>query len=294
VSAGWRALAPGKVNLALFVGAPRPTDRLHPLVSVVQPVSLADELRLRPAPADAREDEVLCPGVEGPNLAGAALAAFRARTGWDAPPQRLEIVKRVPVAAGMGGGSGDAAAALRLAAAASGTDDPALLHELAVGLGADVPSQVSPGRVLMSGAGEHVEPLADPAPFGLVIVPLDAGLSTPEVYRAFDADAEPRTEEELDALTDELRTTWLAPERIHNDLEDAARGLCGLIDPALDAVRATGAPHVLVSGSGPTVFGILPTAEEAVAAARALAPAYPRTVAAEPTGPAFAAPQPLP
>jgi 4-diphosphocytidyl-2-C-methyl-D-erythritol kinase len=294
VSAGWRALAPGKVNLALFIGAPRASDRLHPLVSVVQPLSLADELTLRAAPAGVREDEVRCPGVEGPNLAGAALGAFRARTGWDAPPQRLEIVKRVPVAAGMGGGSGDAAAALRLAAAASGTDDPELLHELAVGLGADVPSQVSPGRVLMSGAGEHVEPLADPAPFGLVIVPLDAGLSTPEVYRAFDAGSEPRTEDELEALADELRTTWLAPERIHNDLEDAARGLCGLIDPALEAVRATGAPHALVSGSGPTVFGILPTAEEAVAAARALASAYPRTVAAEPTGPAFAAPQPLP
>jgi 4-diphosphocytidyl-2-C-methyl-D-erythritol kinase len=294
VSAGWRALAPGKVNLALFIGAPRASDRLHPLVSVVQPLSLADELTLRAAPAGVREDEVRCPGVEGPNLAGAALAAFRARTGWDAPPQRLEIVKRVPVAAGMGGGSGDAAATLRLAAAASGTDDPELLHELAVGLGADVPSQVSPGRVLMSGAGEHVEPLAEPAPFGLVIVPLDAGLSTPEVYRAFDAGSEPCTEDELEALADELRTTWLAPERIHNDLEDAARGLCGLIDPALEAVRATGAPHALVSGSGPTVFGILPTAEEAVAAARALAPAYPRTVAVEPTGPAFAAPQPLP
>jgi 4-diphosphocytidyl-2-C-methyl-D-erythritol kinase len=287
-------LAPGKVNLALFVGAPRASDGLHPLVSVVQPVSLADELTLRPAPVGAREDEVLCPGVDGPNLAGAALAAFRSRTGWDAPPQRLEIVKRVPVAAGMGGGSSDAAATLRLAAAASGTDDLELLHELAVGLGADVPSQVSPGRVLMSGAGEHVEPLADPAPFGLVIVPLDAGLSTPEVYRAFDAGAEPRTEDELKALAGELRTTWLAPERIHNDLEDAARGLCGLIDPALDAVRATGAPHALVSGSGPTVFGVLPTEEEAVAAARALAAAYPRTIAAEPTGPAFAAPQPLP
>jgi 4-diphosphocytidyl-2-C-methyl-D-erythritol kinase len=294
VTDGWRALAPGKVNLALFVGAPRASDRLHPLVSVVQPVSLADELILRPAAAGARADEVLCPGVEGPNLAGAALAAFRARTGWDAPPQRLEIVKRVPVAAGMGGGSGDAAAALRLAAAAAGTGDAALLHELAVGLGADVPSQVSPGRVLMHGAGEHVDPLADPAPFGLVIVPLDAALSTPEVYRAFDAGSAPRSEAELAALAGELRTTWLAPERIHNDLEDAARGLCALIDPALEAVRATGAPHVLVSGSGPTVFGILPTAEEAVAAARALASAYPRTVAAEPTGPAFAAPQPLP
>jgi 4-diphosphocytidyl-2-C-methyl-D-erythritol kinase len=292
VSAGWSALAPGKVNLALFVGAPRAPDGLHPLVSVVQPVSLADELTLRPAGGGERADAVICPGVEGPNLAGAALAAFRARTGWDAPPQRLEIVKRVPVAAGMGGGSGDAAAALRLAAAASGAD-PAVLHELAVGLGADVPSQVRPGRVLMHGAGERVEPLADAAPFGLVIVPLDAGLSTPEVYRAFDAASRPRSDAELEALAGELRTAPLPPEHMHNDLEAAARGLCPLIEPALAAVRGTGAAHVLVSGSGPTVFGILPTAEEAIAAARSLAATYPRAVAAEPTGPAFAAAQPL-
>ncbi|MEA2291245.1 MAG: 4-diphosphocytidyl-2-C-methyl-D-erythritol kinase, partial [Solirubrobacteraceae bacterium] len=98
-----RELAPGKVNLALCVGAPR-ADGLHPLASVVQAVSLADELTLGPAGAGATADEVVCPGVDGPNLAGTALAAFRAATGWDAPPQRLEIVKRVPVAAGMGGG----------------------------------------------------------------------------------------------------------------------------------------------------------------------------------------------
>lgn len=288
MTGGLRALAPGKVNLALFVGAPR-ADGLHPLASVVQAVTLADELTLRPAVDGAGVDEVVCPGVEGPNLAARALAAFRARTGWDAPPQRLEIVKRVPVAAGMGGGSGDAAATLRLAAAAAGGGvDPAVLHELAVGLGADVPSQVRPGRVLMLGAGEHVEQLPDPAPFALVIVPLDATLSTPAVYRAFDAGTRPRTREELGSLAVELRGRPL----VHNDLEDAARELCGLIDPALAAVRRTGAAHALVSGSGPTVFGIYDEPADAVAAARTLAAAHPRTVAVEPAGPAFAQPHP--
>src|SRR5918912_4255706 len=184
------ARAPGKVNLCLFVGAPL-ADGLHPLVSVVQPVTLGDELTLPPAAPGTPADEVVCPGVAGPNLAAAALAAFRKATGWDAPPQRLEIRKRVPVAGGMGGGSGDAAAALRLAAAAAGGVPEGLLHELAVGLGADVPSQVHPRRVLMLGAGERVEPLPEPAPFGLVIVPLDAALSTPAVYRAFDQRARP-------------------------------------------------------------------------------------------------------
>ena len=133
-----RARAPGKVNLCLFVGEPR-EDGLHPLVSVVQALSLADELTLEPGAGDA--DEVVCPGVEGPNLAARALALFREATGWDAPPQRLTIDKRIPVAAGMGGGSSDAAATLRLAAHAAGRPVPA---ELAPRLGADVASLAAP------------------------------------------------------------------------------------------------------------------------------------------------------
>jgi 4-diphosphocytidyl-2-C-methyl-D-erythritol kinase len=265
------ARAPGKVNLSLFVGAPR-ADGLHPLVSVVQAVSLADELTLSPAGGDA--DEVVCPRVEGPNLAGRALALFREATGWDAPPQRLEIVKRVPVAAGMGGGSGDAAAALRLAAHAAGGARPELLHELAVQLGADVPSQLAPGRVLMSGAGERVDRLPEPEPFGLVIVPSPHALSTPEVYAAFDRLTTARSPDELDraaaaALAGE-------PPPAVNDLQDAARELC----PAIDDALFEGA---MVSGSGPTVFATYPTPEAARAAARTI----PGAVAAEPVTAAF-------
>jgi 4-diphosphocytidyl-2-C-methyl-D-erythritol kinase len=281
-----RALAPGKVNLCLFVGAPR-EDGLHPLASVVQPVTLADELTLTPAAPGAAHDEVVCPGVEGPNLAAAALEAFREATGWDDPPVRLEIRKRVPVAAGMGGGSGDAAAALRLAAAAAGWAPGDLLHDLAVRLGADVPSQVHPRRVLMLGAGERVEPLPEPAPFGLVIVPLDAELSTPAVYRAFDEHARPRTAEELETLTARLRGGTLPDALIHNDLEAPARALCPLIDPALEAVLATGAARALVSGSGPTVFGLFDEPGEAAEAADALAVDHPRAVAATPAGAGF-------
>src|ERR1700733_6048404 len=145
------ALAPAKINLGLFVGPTR-ADGRHELTTVMQSISLADELTLQAAPApDASGDVVVCPGVPGPpseNLAAAALAAFRAATGWDAPPLQLHIVKRVPVAAGLGGGSGDAAATLRLAATASGLGDHALLGEIARALGADVPAQVQPGRWL--------------------------------------------------------------------------------------------------------------------------------------------------
>jgi 4-diphosphocytidyl-2-C-methyl-D-erythritol kinase len=286
-----RSLAPAKVNLCLFVGAPR-ADGLHPLASVVQSLSLADELTLRPAPAGAGAgaDTVLCPGVEGPNLAGAALAAFRRATGWDAPPQELEIVKRVPVAAGMGGGSADAAAALRLAAAAAGVEDDALLHALAVALGADVPAQVRPGRALMAGAGERVVGLPAPEPFGAVIVPLDAALSTPAVYRRFDEASTPRSAAALAALEQELTAAGGVDDgRVVNDLQDAARSLCPAIDPALAAMRAAGAAHALVSGSGPTVVGLFDEPAAAERAAVALRARYPRAVAAEPVGPEFAA-----
>jgi 4-diphosphocytidyl-2-C-methyl-D-erythritol kinase len=265
------ARAPGKVNLSLFVGAPRP-DGLHPLVSVVQAVSLADELTLSPADGDA--DEVVCPGVEGPNLAGRALALFREATGWAAPPQRLHIVKRVPVAGGMGGGSGDAAAALRLAAHAAGGTAPELLHELAFELGADVPSQLAPGRVLMSGAGERVERLPDPAPFGLVIVPSRHTLSTPAVYAEFDRLGKARSAAELERAATAARAGEPPPPV--NDLQAAARELC----PEIDDAWFKGA---MVSGSGPTVFALFDSPQAARAAARGV----PGAIAAEPVGPGF-------
>jgi 4-diphosphocytidyl-2-C-methyl-D-erythritol kinase len=265
------ALAPGKVNLSLFVGAPR-EDGLHPLVSVVQATTLADELILEPADGDA--DEVVCPGVEGPNLAGRALDLFREATGWSAPPQRLRIDKRVPVAAGMGGGSADAAAALRLAAHAAGGAPPELLHELAVRLGADVPSQLAPGRVLMSGAGERVDVLPHTEAFGLVIVPSARALSTPEVYAAFDRLSTPRSPEELETA----RAAALAgePPPPVNDLQDAARHLC----PEIELFEGA-----MVSGSGPTVFATYATIEAARAAARGI----PGAIVARPAPPGFAA-----
>ena len=292
-----RCLAPGKVNLCLFVGRPR-ADGYHPLVSLVQPVSVADELELEPAHGDA--DEVVCPGVEGENLAARALARFRAATGWDGPPVRITIAKRVPVAAGMGGGSADAAATLRLAAAAAGHDGgDGELHRIAVGLGADVPSQLAPERCLMTGIGEGVRPLGDPPRVGLLIVPSAHRLSTPEVYAEHDRLGLGRDGDELDRLSGSVpgaaRAGSLLAERLlHNDLEAPARSLCPPIGDALADVRAAGAVRAMVSGSGPTVFGIFPGPEgpaHAEAAAAALRARHPHAVAATPVGRAFAEPR---
>jgi len=256
--------APGKVNLCLFVGAPR-ADGLHPLVSVVQPVALADELTIAPS----ERDEVICPAVAGDNLAARAVAEFRAATGWDGPPQRITIEKRIPIAAGMAGGSSDAAAALKLIAQVSGLAIP---KDLPMRLGADVTVMLEATRSLMTGAGEHVEPIAGAKP-PLIVVPLDAELSAALVYREFDARDTPRGAEELKAAAQEIRAGRFA---YSNDLEAAARRLCPLIDPALDALRAAGVEDPMVTGSGPTVFGISDD-PEALAAIRAR---YPRAVAA--------------
>ncbi|MBV8956457.1 MAG: 4-(cytidine 5'-diphospho)-2-C-methyl-D-erythritol kinase, partial [Solirubrobacterales bacterium] len=147
-----RAFGPGKVNLCLLLGPPR-ADGRHELVTLIESVSLADELHLETLPEGP--DHVLCPDVEGENLASRALAELRAR-GWNGPPVRIEIDKRVPIAAGMGGGSADAAATLRLAAELA-PGRPEEVISLATQLGADVPSQLAPGVSLATGIGDIVE-----------------------------------------------------------------------------------------------------------------------------------------
>ena len=276
--------APAKVNLCLFLGPVRASDGRHELVTVFQPVTLADRVALEPAPLGARADEVICPGVAGDNLAAAALRAFRNRTGWSGPPVRLRIDKAIPVAAGMGGGSADAGAALRLAARAAGVEDAALLHDIAAGLGADVPGQVRPARYLATGAGERLRALPDPVAYGVLVVPAAQGLSTAAVYRKADemALARPQAElaERLDAV--ESHADGLPADLVVNDLEPAARALCPAIDEALAATERAGALRALVCGSGPTVIGLFADADAARGAAVALGGRRPRPIAVEP------------
>jgi 4-diphosphocytidyl-2-C-methyl-D-erythritol kinase len=252
--------APAKLNLCLYLG-PRRDDGLHELCSLFEPLALGDPI----AVSEAERDEVICPGVEGDNLAAVALAALRER-GWDGPPLRIEIEKRIPVAAGLGGGSADAAAVLRLAAG-----EIAELEEIAAELGADVPSQLTPSFALVQGAGERVERLPEPVPHAVVLLPEGGGLSTAEVFTEADRLGLGRSAAELEELAERLRAVAGAgasplsyPELLVNDLEPAARSLRPRIGEALDALRAAGAPRALMTGSGPTAFGLF----ESIAAAR--------------------------
>ena len=279
----YRALAPAKVNLGLFVGPVRAEDGRHELASVMQSISLADELTLAPARSGAEEDELICPGVPGPaqeNLAGAALRAFRQSTGWEGPPVRLTVAKRIPLAAGLAGGSADAAATLRLARHVSGLGEDQLLRELGVALGADVPAQIVPGRWLAGGAGELLEALPDPNPasFGLLVLPAAVGLSTAKVYAEADRLDLVRSSEALQERRRALRRALelsaavpAASELLDNDLQQAAISLYPEIAAALDQAREAGADIALVSGSGPTVVGLFPHANGLGRAERAAA-----------------------
>ncbi|HEY2141791.1 MAG TPA: hypothetical protein VGG98_07010 [Solirubrobacteraceae bacterium] len=276
------ALAPAKVNLGLFLG-PLREDGKHELVTVMQSISLADALTLEWASADTNEDEVVCPGVPGPsaeNLAATAMRAFRSATGWNAPPLRLSIVKRIPVAGGLGGGSADAAGALRLLQLVSGQGDETLLRRLGAELGADVSAQIAPGRWLATGAGELLEPLPDPNPasFGLLVLPVAVALSTAAVYAEADRLDLARSTEALREPRRGLRRAFelsaavpAASELLHNDLQQAAISLCPEIAVALTEAREAGADHALVSGSGPTVVGLFPRANGLGRAERAAA-----------------------
>ena len=255
-----RELAPAKLNLCLLIGPTREDGR-HELASLMASITLCDRLQL----SDGQRDEVHCPGVEGPNLVARAIAGFRDATGWDGPPQRIEILKRIPVAAGLGGGSADAAAALRLLARRSGRGERPLLLELAASLGSDVPSQLEPGRAVVRGGGERVERLADGPPFGVLVLPSPATLSTAAVYREADRLRLPRSAEALAAL-DPLGVGAL------NDLAAAALSLQPSIAAALQLALAAGAREAIVAGSGPTVVGLFDRPQAAVdAAARLLA-----------------------
>jgi 4-diphosphocytidyl-2-C-methyl-D-erythritol kinase len=242
--------APAKINVCLFLGPQRPDGR-HELVTIFQPVALYDELTLEPG----ERDEVVCEGVEGPNLVADAVAAFRAETGFD-QPVRITVRKRIPVAGGMAGGSADAAATLRLLSRYSGFE-PDLLA-IAELLGADVPGQVAPARYLATGAGERLEPLAPVAPYGVLVLPGSEPLSTRAVFERAAELGLRRSSDDLAGRLAAVRAAGpdLPDELCVNDLEPAALDLMPEIRERMAQARAAGADHVLLSGSGPTVLGL--------------------------------------
>lgn len=291
-------LAPAKVNLTLALLGIRP-DGFHDLHSVMVPTGVADRLSvavLPPGGEDTLHVEGFDPGPPADNLVLRAIAAARraareAGYGPDAPPPlaaRLE--KRIPVAAGLAGGSSDAAAAVDAALEAWGVElDRSARHGVLAQLGSDVPFFLVGGPALAEGRGERLTPLAwlrDAAGWpdrpGLLLITPAVALSTPAVFRAWDAGARAMGGAARLAsshLADELRRGTLTSDSLlarasvlaaANDLAPAAAAVEPALVPFKRALlRLLGRP-VGISGSGPTHWALYASLAEAREAAHAV------------------------
>jgi 4-diphosphocytidyl-2-C-methyl-D-erythritol kinase len=252
-----RAPAPAKINLSLVVGPVRANGK-HKVVSVMAPLELADDIRVEPAP------ELTVEGFAGDTLVRGALEALASAARTDAR-WRVTIEKRIPVAAGLGGGSSDAASALRLANET--LDDPlpdARLLELAGELGADIPFFLTPGPKLARGDGTTLAPISLPRELAIVILsPSDVSKSsTADVYRAFDErGGQLGFEERAARLEDALRRGDLA-NLPGNDL---------VFSPAAPKLVRLGAFRADVTGAGPAVYALFHDRARAEHAAKEIA-----------------------
>ncbi len=237
------AIAPAKVNLALAVGPAR-GDGLHEVATILQRVDLADTISIESAPRLAVE------GFEEDTLVTQALLALAAAAGTE-PRWRVRIEKRIPVAAGLGGGSSDAATALRLANDLLGAAVPeTAIREIARSLGVDVPFFLAEGPQLGTGDGSTLAPLELPQDYAVLLV-LPAGAtkeSTAAVYARFAGAAgfDERRRRVLEIASRARRPGDLAglPP---NDLATS---------PLAAELRAAGAFRADVSGAGPVVYGL--------------------------------------
>lgn len=273
------ARAPAKVNLELGVGAVR-EDGYHPLATVYQAVGLYEDVTA--ATADdwgvtvRGRDAELVP-TDDTNLALRAAMLLADEVGGDLDPVHLTIHKRIPVAGGMAGGSADAAAALVACEALWGAGlGKAELDPIAAQVGSDVPFLLHGGTAVGSGRGEVITPVLAKGSYHWVFVPTPAeGLSTPEVYRAFDELTEGRRVPEPEpspAMMAALRLgdAEALADVLTNDLQPAAIKLQPRIGEVIEAAMGFGALGAIVSGSGPTVALLAGSQEGAIDLAVAL------------------------
>ncbi|MCY4435752.1 MAG: 4-(cytidine 5'-diphospho)-2-C-methyl-D-erythritol kinase [Chloroflexi bacterium] len=243
-----------KINLTLEILGKR-ADGFHEVRSVMQTVGLAD--RLEVAAADELSFTCSDPVLAKPeNLVYRAArllqTEFSVRAG-----AALRLEKRIPVAAGLGGGSSDAAGAIialnRLWNLQLSLTE---MQALAAGLGSDVPFFLTGGTALATGRGERITPLPPLPPHWVVLVPLPITLSTASVYDSvnpFDYTAGVAT---ADIVAAAQHGALSSQTRWHNALERPARALAPALAAAQAALLDAGAPHAHVSGSGPTVFTV--------------------------------------
>jgi 4-diphosphocytidyl-2-C-methyl-D-erythritol kinase len=270
--------APAKINLTLHVLGRR-ADGYHELESLVAFAGTGDDVRLEPGPSLALSTSGPTAAVAGPEADNLVLKAARLLT------ERLEglrlgtfhLTKRLPVAAGIGGGSSDAAAALRLLARLNdlSLDDPRL-REAARLTGSDVPVCLEPRARMMRGAGEDLGPALALPRLHAVLVNPRVPVETPAVFKRLGLQPGERTFGEAHPPIDGSVNWLMLLGAARNDLEPPARAVQPIIGDALARIAETPACRLArMSGSGATVFGLYDDCRGAAAAAKALVAARP-------------------
>jgi 4-diphosphocytidyl-2-C-methyl-D-erythritol kinase len=280
-----RVRAFAKLNLTLRVLGTR-ADGYHDVRTIFQSLVLHDTLTVTPTRGEftIECDDPCCP-QDASNLVWAAAERLWRETGRRGPLSRtrVRIRKRIPMQAGLGGGSSDAAAALRALAQlwrARCSDED--LRAIARGLGADVPYFFEGGTVLGVERGDLVFPLLDWAPSWAVLALPDFGVSTKDAYEWWDSSsgngraASPRPRTDLKSLAFSLPQHELC-----NDLEPPVTAHHPEIGRVVGALRRAGATHAAMSGSGSAVFGLFSMERRARAAAGVLATPHLRAVVAQ-------------
>jgi 4-diphosphocytidyl-2-C-methyl-D-erythritol kinase len=295
----WEALAPAKLNLYLDVLGRR-ADGFHELETLLTPIRLYDRLSWSPRGIDGSSEfsfgydsaspawlTELAPADER-NLVWRAVDLIGATAGCR-PYGSFVLDKRIPIQAGLGGGSSDAAAALVLANAAWGIDYPlSKLSELAAQLGSDVPFFLAGQSAICRGRGERVEPVAAMPRLNVVVCAPPDGVSTAECFRqlgASDWSGESLRSSGLGELVKRLQRGTIAAglQRIRNSLQLPALTLCPAIERIGAAFAALGCYAHQLTGSGSAYFGVLRSARQARRAASILAAANLGTVFATAT-----------
>lgn len=254
----------GKINLTLDIVGRRP-DGYHLLSSVMQSVSVADTITVikKPRGISIKTDHPQVPTDEG-NICWRAVTAFQNATGLTGGVQ-IELIKRIPVAAGLGGGSADAAAILHGLNKLYGADlDLAQLQAIGLSVGADVPFCLQGGTCLVEGIGERVESLKAFPQATFVLVKPDASVSTAEVYKNLQPQyyGGKSTQELIRLLAESKDACELAPV-FANALESVTMTLVPDVQVWKARLVDHGAHGALMSGSGPTVFGLFSNSEKA-------------------------------
>ena len=275
--------AHAKVNLTLEVGAKR-ADGYHEVTSVMQRISLWDTVTVQ---RGTGRDRLLCDAPvtedENDNLCMRAAKVFFAETGLKSDGVTVTLEKRIPMQAGLGGGSSDAAAVLRALRRLYAPDmGDGRLEALAARLGSDVPFFIRGGTQLATGRGEVVAPLPGLTAGWFVVVKPEEGYATAEMYRRLDEPGSVLVRNSRymqDAVA--ANNVHAVAAELHNSFERVVPKGSSL-RTIKDALRARGALGTLLSGSGSAVFGLFDDREAALAAADALRETWSLTFLAQP------------